>query len=67
MNINNMNNTIKATLLTLLTIALCFGLGYSLVHYKYIVAVVMFSMVIILSVGLLYRQFKQILDDKTNI
>ena len=59
-----MNNTVKAILLTLLTIALCFGLGYSLIHYKYIVAVVMFSMVAVLSIGLLYRQFKQILDDK---
>ena len=62
-----MNNTIKAVLLTLLTIALCFGLGYSLVYYKYIVAVVMFSIVIVLSIGILYRQFKQILDDKPNI
>ena len=59
-----MNHTVKAILLTLLTIALCFGLGYSLIHYKYIVAVVMFSMVAVLSIGLLYRQFKQILDDK---
>ena len=59
-----MNNTVKAILLTLLTIALCFGLGYSLIHYKYIVAVVMFSMVAVLSIELLYRQFKQILDDK---
>jgi len=59
-----MNNTIKAILLTLLTIALCFGLGYSLIHYKYIVVVGMFSIVIILSVGILYFYFKQILDDE---
>ena len=64
MMINNMNNTIKAILLTLLTIALCFGLGYSLIHYKYIVVVGMFSIVIILSVGILYFHFKQILDNK---
>ena len=59
-----MNNTIKAILLTLLTIALCFGLGYCLVHYKYIFAVVMISIVTIWGVGVLYWQFKQILDDK---
>ena len=59
-----MNNTVKAILLTLLTIALCFGLGYSLIHYKYIVVVGMFSIVIILSVGILYFHFKQILDDE---
>ena len=59
-----MNNTIKAVLLTLLTIALCFGLGYSLIHYKYIVAVITFSIIIIWSVGVLYFHFKQILDDK---
>ena len=59
-----MNNTIKAILLTLLTIALCFGLGYSLIHYKYIVAVITFSIIIIWSVGVLYFHFKQILDDK---
>ena len=59
-----MNNTVKAILLTLLTIALCFGLRYSLIHYKYIVVVGMFSIVIILSVGILYFHFKQILDDE---
>ena len=59
-----MNNTIKAVLLTLLTIALCFGLGYSLIHYKYIVAVITFSIIIIWSVGVLYFHFKRILDDK---
>ena len=59
-----MNNTIKAILLTLLTIVLCFGLGYSLIYYKYIVAVVTFSIAIIWSVGILYFHFKRMLDNK---
>lgn len=59
-----MNNTIKAVLLTLLTIALCFGLGYSLIHYKYIVAVITFSIITIWGVAVLYFHFKQMLDNK---